>query len=126
MQIIYCGNQACRWSRERRGGTFEEREGVLLCADCIESRRTGEVKGFTCSPLWDFTTTHFNGEPIHVQGLKHLRQLEQQYGCSSHAANFMQKDWNTPPPVRTRPEGGQLHDMVYNRHAPIEINMRRN
>jgi hypothetical protein len=108
----FCANESCRWHRERRGGTFELREGELYCEDCIAARRLAPLIGSTCANLWDFTTTHFNGEPIHVTSLNHLRQLEKQYGCSNHTANFMEKDWNTPPPVKPMPENRQLAEMT--------------
>jgi hypothetical protein len=53
--------------------------------------------------LWDFTTTHFNGERVHVKSLNHLRQLEKKFGCSNVAANNMSSRWNATPPPLPRP-----------------------
>jgi hypothetical protein len=93
-----CSNTECPKHTEYKGGHFiysPERK-AWFCDECFRSRpvlNDGRA-------LWDFTTTHFNGEPIHVTSLAHLRQLEQQYGCSNHAANNMEKNWNSPPPEK--------------------------
>jgi hypothetical protein len=94
---MFCANPDCHWHEEKRGGNFEMRDGKLYCAECIEMMRSAPVIGTSCKNLWDFTTTHFNGKPVHVQGLSHLRSLEKQYGCSSHIANHMESKWNQPP-----------------------------
>jgi hypothetical protein len=101
---MYCATKDCRWHTEKKGGGFEMRDGELYCEDCIDARRYGDVIGTTCANLHHFTTTHFNGHPIEVRNLGHLRSLEKQYGCSNHVANNDQKNWSTPPPVRPHPE----------------------
>ena len=103
-KAIYCANEGCRWHTEKKGGTFELHSGKMYCPDCVEVMHMGEHLSATCKELWDFTTTHFNGSPIHVRSLGHLRQLEKQFGVSSHAANYEQRNWNTPPPEKRAPE----------------------
>lgn len=94
----YCANVNCPKHTVYTGGRFiySKEKRAFYCEDCFHP----EVIMNGAKNLWDFTTTHFNGHPIHVQGLSHLRELEKQYGCSSHAANHMQADWNTPPARR--------------------------
>jgi len=93
-----CANSQCPKHTEPRGGEFiysrEKRE--WFCKDCFYIPTVfNEGKN-----LWEFTTTHFNGEAIHVKSLSHLRELERQYGCSNHAANHMESQWNDPPKVK--------------------------
>ena len=116
MQAIFCAEPGCRWHTEKKGGNFVyslERR-CFLCDDCFHHPPLPT----TCKDLWNFTTTHFNGEPIEVKGIKHLRQLEQQYGCSSHAANYDQAHWDTPPPVKPFPMEPHLAEMISHRTAP--------
>ena len=94
---IYCATEDCRWHKEKKGGNFEMRDGKLFCSDCIEERRCAPVIGQTCANLWDFTTTHINGEKIHIKSLGQLRRLEKQYGLSNQAANNMERNWGTAP-----------------------------
>jgi len=109
-----CGNVDCWKHTEQSGGEFiysrERRE--WFCKDCFNIPAV-------LSPgknLWDFTTTHITGKPVHVTSLAHLRQLEKQYGCSSHIANNESKNWSTPPPVKQGPAlPRQLAEMIRER-----------
>lgn len=94
-----CANPNCIKHLEKRGGQFvySKERNAWFCEDCF---KYGDMVMNGAKNLWDFTTTHFNGEKVHVRSLSHLRELEKQYGCSSHAANHMEKQWGVPPSVR--------------------------
>ena len=83
-----CSNENCVKHTEG-GGKFRLVHGKWYCSDCA-GNDTVLNPGRN---LWDFTTTHFNGEPIHVTSLGHLRRLEKQYGCSNFAANNDSRNW---------------------------------
>ena len=107
---ILCNNPCCRWHTEHRGGSFTysmERK-MLLCEDCISA----PAVPMGCEDRWNFTTTHFNGQRIEVKGINHLRQLEKQFGVSSHAANYDKSNWDTPPSVRPQPMHPELERML--------------
>jgi len=105
----YCANPDCRWNKELKGGKFiySHRFKGFICEDCGFLPVPSE-----CKDLWNFTTTHFNGQPIEVKGLNHLRQLEKQFGVSNHAANYERRNWNTPPSVRPHPMNPELERML--------------
>ena len=105
-----CGNPDCPKHHTNCGGEFmysrEKRD--WFCKDCF-------YVPAVLNPgknLWEFTTSHFTGQPIQVKGLEHLRQLEKEYGCSNHVANNMEKNWSTPPPVRERALPRELAEMI--------------
>ena len=81
---------------------------MMLCEDCFNAPPIP----MSCEDRWNFTTTHFNGERIEVKGLNHLRQLEKQFGVSSHAANYDKSNWDTPPSVRPQPMNPELERML--------------
>jgi hypothetical protein len=43
--------------------------------------------------LWDYSTTHFDGQKRYIGSLANMRKLEQQFGVSNQAANFMEGSW---------------------------------
>lgn len=98
----FCANEDCPKHTVGSGGRFiySREQGKFFCEDCFHIPAVMNDG----KRLWDFTTTHLNGEPIHVKSLSHLRQLEKQFGVSSHAANYEQSNWNTPPPIKRHPE----------------------
>ena len=98
-QRTTCSNENCPRHTDYRGGRFvySVDRKAWFCQDCINLRPVMN-EGMA---LWDFTTTHFNGEAIHVKGLSHLRQLERQFGCSNHAANYEESKWSQPPAPRS-------------------------
>lgn len=111
---LYCANPDCPKHTVKSGGVFiysrEKRD--FFCDDCFQVpivHNDGENR-------WHFTTTHFDGNPIEVKGLGHLRQLEKNFGCSSHAANYDQKNWNTPPPVKPFPVDRELQSRINGRN----------
>lgn len=91
MEPQYCANPECVKHTERRGGKFRVRpsDGATFCEDCWWNAGTPEPG----KDRWNFVTTHFDGTPVHVKGLAHLRQLEKQHGVSNHAANFDERHW---------------------------------
>lgn len=91
MESMRCANQNCVKASEHRGGRFRFVGGKWYCADCAEW--AGGVIMNSGKNLWDFTTTHMTGQPIHVRSLAHLRQLEKQHGVSNFAANHDQRNW---------------------------------
>lgn len=105
-----CANSECPKHEVPSGGRFiysAERK-AWFCEDCFHVPVVfNEGKN-----LWEFTTTHFNGQPVHVRSLSHLRELEKQYGCSNHAANNMESNWNVPPPMRRAPMPRELAELV--------------
>ena len=103
----YCANSACIKHTEYRGGEFvySAEHKAFFCKDCFKSAPAVLPM---CRDRWNFTTTHFNGQPIRVHGQAHLRQLEKQYGVSSHALNYDSRNWDTPPPVRPHPVDREL------------------
>jgi hypothetical protein len=91
-----CSNENCPKHTTYSGGHFTRRRGKWWCDDCAANLTVFEAG----KNLFDFTTTHLNGTPIHVKSLRHMRQLEKQYGVSSVVANNMSSRWNaTPPPL---------------------------
>ena len=94
-----CANPECVKHTDRRGGVFTLADGKWWCQECLRFRAVFNDG----ASLFSFTTTHFNGKPVEVKGLNHLRQLEKQYGVSNHAANYETKNWDTPPPVKQAP-----------------------
>lgn len=103
---VLCANPNCRWHTEVKGGAFNyspEQKG-FFCEDCFWVAPLDP----DCKDRWHFTTTHFNGQPIEVKGAAHLRQLEKQFGVSSHAYNHDSRNWDTPPSVRPQPMNPEL------------------
>lgn len=96
---VRCAMEGCPKSLEHKGGgfIFSREKNAFFCEDCYRLMAGNQTIFNAGKNLWEFTTTHFNGEKIHVRNLSHLRQLEKQYGCSNHAANFMEGQWSTPP-----------------------------
>lgn len=93
MLNLFCSNPDCRWHTESRGGRFVLRDGKWFCQDCFYQRPVmNDGKN-----LWDFETTHFNGQRTHVKSLADLRRLERQYGVRSVAANMEERRWAEPP-----------------------------
>lgn len=111
---LFCANEGCPKHLTKCGGAFiysRERQ-AFFCKDCFQAAPPVLAD---CKDRWNFTTTHFTGQPIEVKGLNHLRQLEKQYGCSNHAANNMERNWSTPPPVRSIPLHPKLAEMIRDR-----------
>ena len=88
-QKTNCANPECALHTETRGGKFRMVDGRWFCERCAP----GGVIMEPGKNRFDFVTTHFDGTPVHVKGLAHLRQLEKQYGVSNHAANYDEKHW---------------------------------
>lgn len=106
-QTTYCADPGCRWHTEVKGGHFNysaERKG-FYCDDCFNAAPP-VLDG--CKNLWDFTTTHFNGEKIHVTDGAHLDRLCKQFGVSNHAREHYKSNWDTPPSVRPQPMNPEL------------------
>lgn len=87
----FCANKNCIKHTEHRGGVFRFKvsTGETFCEDCFRP-------GVQMNPgmeLYDFTTTHLNGERIHVRGKAHLQQLERKFGVSHQQLNNMERNW---------------------------------
>lgn len=106
----YCANPQCPKHTTYSGGEFvySNEKRAFFCKDCFYTPAIMNPG----KNLWEFTTTHFTGQPIHVKSLNHLRELEKQYGVSNHAANHMERQWNCPPPVRERPMHPKLAELL--------------
>lgn len=94
----YCANESCPKHTVASGGRFiySREQSKFFCEDCFHIPAVLN----SAKNLWDFTTTHLDGNPIHVRSLEHMRQLEKQFGVSNHAANHMESQWNSPPPIK--------------------------
>ena len=105
-QKNYCANANCPKNTIYSGVTFvfSREDGKMYCEDCFHIKPVLN----SCKNLWDFTTTHFNGQPIRVEGGYHLDALCKQYGVSNHARENMERNWNTPPPVKPHPVDREL------------------
>ena len=107
---VLCANPDCRWHKEVRGGAFQysaERHG-FFCEDCFFVKPLLD----DCKNLWEFDTTHFNGERIHVKDRNHLDLLCKQFGVSNHARENDRSNWDTPPSVRPQPMNPELSRML--------------
>lgn len=106
----YCANENCPKHTVKSGGEFiySMEKRAFYCKDCFHTPAIMNPG----KNLWEFTTTHFTGEPVHVKSLAHLRQLEKQYGVSNHAANHMESGWSTPPPVKQAPMNRHLAELL--------------
>lgn len=89
MESMFCANESCPSHTEHRGGKFVLVAGKWYCRDCSENVTVMNLG----RNLWDFTTTHFNGEPVRVKSLGHLRVLEKRFGVSNFAANYDSSKW---------------------------------
>lgn len=109
---MYCSNPECRWSKERRGGSFfqSDRFKGMVCEDC----RGGSYLPSVAKSAFDFETTAITGKPIRVESMQHLQRLEKEHGCSSVVLNCDRSNWGTPkaprenwqtPPSEVLPHG---------------------
>jgi hypothetical protein len=89
MEATYCANENCKKHTEQLGGKFRFLQGKWWCLDCSENLTVFN----SGKNLWDFTTTHFNGESVHVRSGAHLDQLCKQYGVSNHARENYERHW---------------------------------
>jgi hypothetical protein len=106
----YCANSTCPKHTKYTGGRFvySSEKRAFFCEDCFHVPMVLN----SAKNLWEFTTTHFTGYPVHVKDLAHLRQLEKEHGCSSHAANNMESNWSVPPPVKPWSPPKELRDFM--------------
>lgn len=90
--MTFCSNTDCIKSKEYSGGRFKLVGGKWYCLECAEWAGTGAIMN-GAKNLWDFTTTHFNGQPIHVKNGKHLDQICRQFGVSNFARENYERSW---------------------------------
>ena len=105
-----CRNRRCPKHTVYTGGEFiysSERK-AFFCKECF--RVPAIMNG--AKNLWEFDTTHFNGEKIHVRNAAHLQQLEKQYGVSNHAFHNDEAHWDIPPSSRPEPMNPELKHML--------------
>jgi hypothetical protein len=88
--MTLCANVNCICHTEDRGGrkVFNKADGQWYCDGCFQVVTPGEPG----KALWDFTTTHFDGNKVHVKSLAHLRQLEKKHGVSNQLANNYERN----------------------------------
>jgi hypothetical protein len=89
VEATYCSNTSCKKSSTHMGGKFRLIAGQWYCMDCSPNMDV-------LSPaknLWDFSTTHFNGHPVHVKSRSHLDQLCKTHGVSNHARENYTRNW---------------------------------
>lgn len=109
-QGMYCANPNCQWNKEKKCGKFmySSEDKQWYCVDCFRVPSSAR----NCNSQFHFTTTHFNGKPIEVKGIRHLQSLEKEFGVSSHALNFDEKNWSTPPPIKEREMPRELRELI--------------
>jgi hypothetical protein len=92
MQPQFCANKNCKKHTVHTGGRFRFKvsTGETFCEDCF----TVAIQFDSAKNLYDYTTTHFNGEKIHIRDKNHMRKLEKQFGVSSVIANNMERNWD--------------------------------
>ena len=84
-----CANQNCIKHTEDRGGKFRFVRGEWWCDECAAS-----VIVFNDGKnLWDFTTTHFTGERVHIRSRSHLDELCRKHGVSNFARENYERSW---------------------------------
>ena len=102
---VLCDNPECRWHNEPKGGhlTYSAKYRGFVCEDCQF------VKPVLNSGknLYDYSTTHLDGQKRYIGSLENMRRLEKEFGVSSVVANNDQAHWDIPPSVpeqRMNPE----------------------
>jgi hypothetical protein len=103
---LRCATEGCPKNLEHRGGEFiySREDNCFYCKECFSIPKYMD----DCKNLYDFTTRHLNGEPIHVQGKQHLMRLERQYGVSHQQLNNMERNWSVPTSHRPEPMHPEL------------------
>lgn len=103
---LRCATEGCPKNLENRGGEFvySQEDRCFYCKECFSIPKYMD----DCKELYDFTTTHLNGEKIHVKGKQHLMRLEKAFGVSHHQLNNYQRNWSTPPSHRPEPMNPEL------------------
>lgn len=106
MLDIFCANPECRWHNEKKGGRFlnmkarNGRPAGWYCDECVKAFHAHEAKS-----AFEFDIEHLEaGKTIHCTGLRHLEQIQKQYGVVSAVANFDARNLDTPPQMRTAPQ----------------------
>lgn len=91
MEPQYCANEACPRHHIHTGGRFRVRMSDMktFCEDCFHVQAVMS----SAKNLWNFTTTHFTGEKVHVRNGAHLDQLCRQHGVSNHAREHYERSW---------------------------------
>jgi hypothetical protein len=89
--MTFCDNTQCPRHTEYSGGRFVFHQGdkKWYCAECTKIRAVMNPG----KALWDYSTTHFDGQKRYIGSLANMRKLEQQFGVSNQAANFMEGSW---------------------------------
>lgn len=92
MEPQYCANPDCVKHTEHRGGRFmySVTEGKTFCEDCFGMAFVGNPG----KNLWDYHTTHLDGQRRYVGSLQNMRKLEKQFGVANQAANNMTRNWS--------------------------------
>lgn len=117
-----CAMDGCTKHLERRGGGFvwSREKNALFCTDCFRAMNGNNTVFNSGKNLWEFTTTHFNGERVHVRNLTHLRELEKRFGCSNWAANNMESRWNETPSQKSGYQVVPTEHMPHGSYRPEE------
>jgi hypothetical protein len=106
-QKSFCANPGCRWHTEEKGGhfTYSPIRRGMFCDDCFNAPPPVLNPG---KNLWNYTTTHFNGERIEIKDGAHLDRLCRQFGVSNQARENMESHWNDSPSVRPQPQNAEM------------------
>ena len=85
----FCANENCVKHKTRCGGQFRFVNGKEYCLECSANLSVPN----SGKNLWDFTTSHFTGHPVHVKSRNHLDQLCKQHGVSNFARENNERNW---------------------------------
>lgn len=82
----YCANENCIRHTDYSGGRFRysPQDSLWYCEECYATRYMGEPG----KNLWDFVTSHGDGQRTHIRSLKELRAYEKRTGTSNQLANY--------------------------------------
>lgn len=78
--------------REVFRSRFDGESSKWFCLDCHPG-----MGDSTAAPGFPFTTSNFNGKPVEVSSMRHLRRLEKQHGMNSVAYNMNESNHSAPP-----------------------------
>lgn len=92
MQPQFCADESCIKHTEHRGGRFlySSADGKTYCEDCYGLHTVREPG----KNLWDYYTTHLDGQKRYIGSLQNMRKLEREFGVSNQAANNDVRNWS--------------------------------
>ena len=86
----FCANESCIAHTQDRGGRklFNKADGKYYCDGCFSVANVlNDGRN-----LWDFVTTHGDGNRTHIKSLAELRAYERRTGTSNQLANNWERN----------------------------------